>query len=84
MFRPFLRSSTCTISSRNIGLIPGFFPSSVSFFRLASVYKPERRKALQDMGYTLVGGMGDQFSDLSGLYSTAAGWKLPNPVYAII
>lgn len=52
--------------------------------RLASIYKPERRKALQDAGFTLVGSIGDQFSDLSGLYPATASWKLPNPMYTIL
>jgi len=39
---------------------------------------------LQDAGFKLVGNMGDQFSDLAGLYPAVAGWKLPNPVYAIL
>jgi len=67
-----LKGKSPLLSSRN------------SMCRVASVYKPERRKVLQDLGYTLAGSMGDQFSDLSGLYPAVAGWKLPNPMYAII
>mmetsp|Transcript_11234 Transcript_11234/g.30642 ORF Transcript_11234/g.30642 Transcript_11234/m.30642 type:complete len:147 (+) Transcript_11234:1575-2015(+) len=52
--------------------------------RLASIYKPERRKTLQDAGFRLAGNMGDQFSDLEGLYPAVANWKLPNPMYAIL
>ena len=52
--------------------------------KLASVYKPERRKQLEDKGYTIVGAFGDQFSDLSGLHSAVAVWKLPNPMYYIL
>jgi predicted secreted acid phosphatase len=51
---------------------------------LASVYKPERRKQLQDAGYTLVATFGDQFSDLEGETSAIASWKLPNPIYLIL
>lgn len=52
--------------------------------KLASVYKPERRQQLQEQGYTLVGAFGDQFSDLDGLNSATATWKLPNPMYYIL
>lgn len=51
---------------------------------LASVYKPERRKQLQDAGYNLVATFGDQFSDLEGAHSAIASWKIPNPVYLIL
>lgn len=51
---------------------------------LASVYKPERRKQLQDAGYTLVATFGDQFSDLEGANSALASWKIPNPMYLIL
>eukprot|EP01025_Chloroclados_australasicus_P015330 TRINITY_DN1732_c0_g1_i2.p4 TRINITY_DN1732_c0_g1~~TRINITY_DN1732_c0_g1_i2.p4 ORF type:complete len:110 (-),score=1.15 TRINITY_DN1732_c0_g1_i2:49-378(-) len=52
--------------------------------KLASVYKPERRKQFQDAGYNIVGSFGDQFSDLEGLNSALASWKLPNPLYYIL
>jgi hypothetical protein len=52
--------------------------------KLASVYKPERRKQLQDAGYKLVATFGDQYSDLEGEYSAVASWKLPNPMYYIL
>jgi hypothetical protein len=31
-----------------------------------------------------IGNIGDQFSDLEGLYEAAANYKLPNPVYYIL
>lgn len=52
--------------------------------RPASVYKPERRKELMDAGYTVVGNIGDQFSDLEGLWVAESSWKLPNPMYYIL
>uniref|UniRef100_A0A7S0RZW2 Acid phosphatase n=1 Tax=Chlamydomonas leiostraca TaxID=1034604 RepID=A0A7S0RZW2_9CHLO len=52
--------------------------------RLASVFKPERRKQIQDLGFILVGNIGDQFSDLEGLWHADASWKLPNPAYYIM
>lgn len=51
---------------------------------LASVYKPERRKQLQDAGYSIVASFGDQFSDSVGPNSATAVYKLPNPVYLIL
>jgi hypothetical protein len=52
--------------------------------RLASVYKPERRQALVDAGYQLVGSIGDQFSDSSGAASAPLSFKLPNPWYYLL
>jgi HAD superfamily, subfamily IIIB (Acid phosphatase) len=52
--------------------------------KLASVYKPERRKTFVDAGYKIVGTFGDQYSDLEGAYPAVASWKLPNPMYYIL
>eukprot|EP00892_Ulva_mutabilis_P012812 jgi/Ulvmu1/9903/UM057_0060.1 len=52
--------------------------------KLASVYKPERRKQLIDAGYTIVATFGDQFSDSDGLHSALATYKMPNPLYYIL
>jgi predicted secreted acid phosphatase len=52
--------------------------------RLASVYKPAQRQDLLSKGYSLVGSIGDQFSDLSGGHSADTGFKLPNPFYYIL
>lgn len=52
--------------------------------KLASVYKPERRKQLIDAGFKIVATFGDQFSDSDGLYSGLAAYKTPNPVYYIL
>lgn len=44
-------------------------------------YKSQTRKHLeQDLGYTVVGNLGDQFSDLQGGYADRT-VKLPNPTY---
>ncbi|XP_058214417.1 acid phosphatase 1-like [Rhododendron vialii] len=51
--------------------------------KLAIVYKSERRKALEDEGYTIHGSSGDQWSDLSGFAIAARSFKLPNPMYYI-
>lgn len=52
--------------------------------RLASVYKPEKRKELAALGYTIIGAIGDQFSDLNGEFAAPANFKLPNPVYYLL
>jgi hypothetical protein len=52
--------------------------------RLASVYKPERRAALEKDGYIVYGNFGDQFSDLDGTTSAPHSFKLPNPAYLIL
>lgn len=52
--------------------------------KIASVYKPQRRKQLQDAGYRLLATFGDQYSDLEGDVSAVASWKLPNPMYYIL
>jgi len=45
-------------------------------------YKSSMRKIIQDMGYTIVVNIGDQFSDLAGGYAESV-YKLPNPYYFI-
>lgn len=52
--------------------------------KLASVYKPERRKELINAGFTIVATFGDQFSDSDGLYPAHAAYKTPNPLYYIV
>ena len=52
--------------------------------KLASVYKPERRRQLIEQGFTIVGAFGDQYSDLEGSNSATASFKLPNPLYYIL
>eukprot|EP00877_Chromochloris_zofingiensis_P007366 jgi/Chrzof1/2883/Cz12g02210.t1 len=52
--------------------------------RLASVYKPWARSHLEQMGYTLMGSIGDQFSDINGEHSAPYAFKLPNPFYYIL
>ena len=52
--------------------------------RLASVYKPERRAALERDGFIVYGNFGDQFSDLDGTMSAPNSFKLPNPAYLIL
>ncbi|GAX86531.1 hypothetical protein CEUSTIGMA_g13938.t1 [Chlamydomonas eustigma] len=52
--------------------------------RLASVYKPEQRKVLEDRGYEIFGSFGDQFSDLDGTSSAPHSFKLPNPAYILL
>ncbi|KAE9448725.1 hypothetical protein C3L33_19379, partial [Rhododendron williamsianum] len=51
--------------------------------KLAIVYKSERRKALEDEGYTIHESFGDQWSDLSGFAIAVRSFKLPNPMYYI-
>ncbi|XP_073278887.1 acid phosphatase 1-like [Primulina huaijiensis] len=49
----------------------------------ATIYKSERRKALQDEGYIIHGNSGDQWSDLTGFSVAKRSFKLPNPLYFI-
>ncbi|KAG5547355.1 hypothetical protein RHGRI_013140 [Rhododendron griersonianum] len=51
--------------------------------KLAIVYKSERRKALEDEGYTIHESFGDQWSDLSGFAIAVRSFKLPNPMYYV-
>lgn len=57
---------------------------AVGDVRLASVYKPEKRGELVAAGYTILGSIGDEFSDLSGPNAAPLSFKLPNPFYFII
>jgi len=45
-------------------------------------FKSSQRKKIQEMGYTIVVNIGDQFGDLAGGYAERA-FKLPNPYYYI-
>lgn len=49
----------------------------------AALYKSGKRKALEDLGYTIVGNVGDQWSDLTGYSVGSRVFKLPNPMYYI-
>lgn len=46
-------------------------------------FKIAARKAISEKGYLIIASIGDQHSDVSGLY-TGRGFKLPNPFYLII
>ncbi|KAL8498337.1 hypothetical protein ACS0TY_021597 [Phlomoides rotata] len=50
---------------------------------LASVYKSEKRKEIEDEGYIIHGNSGDQWSDLMGYAVAKRSFKLPNPLYYI-
>ena len=49
----------------------------------AIYYKSRKRKALQDLGYVIVGNIGDQWSDITGYSVGSRVFKLPNPMYYI-
>ncbi|XP_057505954.1 acid phosphatase 1-like [Actinidia eriantha] len=49
----------------------------------AIVYKSEKRKELDDEGYTIHASSGDQWSDLFGFSTAIRSFKLPNPMYYI-
>ncbi|KAL1804890.1 hypothetical protein DCAR_0830688 [Daucus carota subsp. sativus] len=49
----------------------------------ATTYKSERRKEIEDEGYTIHGCSGDQWSDLMGYAMGIRSFKLPNPMYYI-
>ncbi|EYU30686.1 hypothetical protein ABFS82_11G055600 [Erythranthe guttata] len=51
--------------------------------KLASVYKSEKRKEIEDEGYIIRGNSGDQWSDLTGFAVAERSFKLPNPLYYI-
>lgn len=51
--------------------------------KLASVYKSEKRKEIEDEGYIIRGNSGDQWSDLTGFAVSERSFKLPNPLYYI-
>ncbi|KAL2927827.1 Acid phosphatase 1 [Bienertia sinuspersici] len=55
-----------------------------SEYQLKSVeYKSMHRAQLEKMGYTIIGNMGDQWSDLIGAHSGWRTFKLPDPMYYI-
>ncbi|KAI5060018.1 hypothetical protein GOP47_0024438 [Adiantum capillus-veneris] len=47
----------------------------------ATFYKSSKRKSLEDLGYTIVGNVGDQWSDFTGDSTGNRVFKLPNPMY---
>eukprot|EP00250_Pteridium_aquilinum_P005302 c15416_g1_i1 orf=94-777(+) len=49
----------------------------------AALYKSSKRKALEDLGYSIIGNVGDQWSDLTGFSVGSRVFKLPNPMYYI-
>ncbi|XP_009795729.1 acid phosphatase 1 [Nicotiana tabacum] len=51
--------------------------------KLATQYKSEKRKELEDEGYRIHGSSGDQWSDLNGFAVATRSFKLPNPMYYI-
>lgn len=51
--------------------------------KLATQYKSEKRKELEDEGYRIRGNSGDQWSDLTGFAIARRSFKLPNPMYYI-
>ncbi|KAK8454753.1 hypothetical protein SEVIR_4G027400v4 [Setaria viridis] len=51
--------------------------------KTATVYKSEKRKAMEEEGYRILGNSGDQWSDLLGWSMSARSFKLPNPMYYI-
>ncbi|TMW92349.1 hypothetical protein EJD97_013175 [Solanum chilense] len=51
--------------------------------KLATQYKSEKRKELEDEGYRIRGNSGDQWSDLTGFAVAERSFKLPNPMYYI-
>eukprot|EP00897_Mesotaenium_endlicherianum_P009314 jgi/Mesen1/8410/ME000471S07727 len=49
----------------------------------ALVFKSRARERLEQSGYRILGGLGDQWSDLQGPHHGARTFKLPNPMYYI-
>ncbi|XP_047338309.1 acid phosphatase 1-like [Impatiens glandulifera] len=49
----------------------------------AIVYKSEKRKEIEELGYVIHGNSGDQWSDLMGFSMAVRSFKLPNPMYFI-
>lgn len=45
-------------------------------------FKPEKRRWIQDQGYTILANVGDQQSDLEGGYAEKT-FKIPNPIYVV-
>jgi len=45
-------------------------------------FKAPRRKAIEEMGYTIILNVGDQLSDLTGGFALAT-YQLPNPFYLV-
>lgn len=51
--------------------------------KTALQYKSEKKAELVKEGYTIVGNIGDQWSDLSGPAAGARTFKVPNPMYYV-
>lgn len=49
----------------------------------ATVFKPKKRKELEDEGYRIRGSSGDQWSDLTGNPLAERSFKIPNPMYYV-
>ncbi|KAI5060019.1 hypothetical protein GOP47_0024439 [Adiantum capillus-veneris] len=49
----------------------------------ATSFKSKKRKYLEDNGYTIIGNVGDQWSDLTGQAVGDRVFKLPNPMYYV-
>jgi hypothetical protein len=49
--------------------------------KTATIYKSEKRKAMEEEGYMILGNSGDQQSELLGWYMSTRSFKLPNPMY---
>ncbi|KAH7430615.1 hypothetical protein KP509_08G006100 [Ceratopteris richardii] len=49
----------------------------------ATLYKSAKRKSLEDLGYSIVGNVGDQWSDITGYSVGSRTFKVPNPMYYI-
>lgn len=46
-------------------------------------YKSKERKKLEEVGYRILGNMGDQWSDLMGTNVGKRTFKVPDPMYYI-
>jgi acid phosphatase len=55
----------------------------VGFKATAVAYKSGERKKLVDVGYVIVGNIGDQWSDILGAPEGERTFKLPDPLYYI-
>jgi hypothetical protein len=49
--------------------------------KTATVYKSEKRKAVEEEGYRILGNSGDQWSELLAWYMSTRSFKFPNPTY---
>lgn len=51
--------------------------------KLATIFKSEKRREMENDGFRILGNSGDQWSDLLGNPMSARSFKLPNPMYYI-